>query len=155
MTDGTAFYGAAVGAIPLLYIALAVEERASRLVEGLVSTFMDDEPQRVVKIAVLRGIYLTVVTGVLLSGAAAAFVGLAHPEWDLDFSVGHTGSIVAVSLIVGGAVLVLQPFLGGVLELLQQTQLAKQTKGVVLGVALFAALIALYWGYFVIWALLH
>jgi hypothetical protein len=144
MTDGAAFYGAAAGAIPLLYIALAVDERASRVVEGLVTLFMDETPNRPVVIAVLRGLYLAVVTAVLISGAGAAFAGLAHPEWGLRFAQGYTGFFVAVALAFGGGLLVLQPFIGGVLEALKQSKSSKRTSGRALAIALGLALCALY-----------
>lgn len=154
MADSTSFYGAAAGAIPLLYIALAVEERAGTFIEDLVSIFVDEE-DRPVAVAVVRGAYLLVVASVLLSGVAAAFVGLAHPRWDLNFHVGYTAYFVAAALIFGGGLLVVQPFLSIVLSVVKRMQLSRSASALAVGAGLAGALIVVYFVGFLIWALVH
>lgn len=155
MTDTASFYGAAAGAIPLLYIALAVEERSGTAIDDLVDLLVEDEATRPIAATVLRGVYLFVVAAVLLTGVAAAFVGLAHPEARLVFASGYTAWFVAVALGFGGILLTIQPFLGIVLGLLKRQGASRAFSLHALVVALVFALLVVYLVWGVAWALVH
>jgi hypothetical protein len=126
MTDGAAFYAAAAGAIPLLYLTLTVQDRSegSDIFQQLAEQFVADPAQRAVVAGLLRAVYLLVVASVLLTGVAAAFVGLSHPRWGLSFKVGYTGFFVAAALAFGTGVLVLRAFLELVLTAMSGSDLS-------------------------------
>jgi hypothetical protein len=113
-SGGEAFYGAATGVLPLVFISLVFEARSVWRPDRRLADALGISETALVLVRAAFALALTTVLGI---GGAAAFVGLSHPSWEFTFETGATAWIVAWALIIGTGSILALPLLRGVAEL--------------------------------------
>lgn len=104
-TEASDFYSSAAQIIPVLYLALAFQTQGAPFVNDQLAQLLT---WTTAQVQVARSLLAVVLTATLAAGEAAAFYGMANSA-PLAFTSGHTSTIVAWSMAIGGAAVIALP----------------------------------------------